>query len=367
MDIEARRRIASELLGGEALTEAWGGFCRCPGAARHSAKNGKKDFRVLLEGAPTGYCLHSSCAAEVEEFNLALRRAVWREEHGGVAGDGTHGTGRDDDRNVAAAPRSEAMKRRRAVDLAAVARVTQGMPHIDREWLRRRSPMDVRAVGFAEFFEAIYQHGERVLVFTRFTSQGDFLWWVGRGGFRLGPREGVRAVPSELPGGAKCGVWFLANPVDGKWHEAKYLEDGGRRKSRRSESALTGFPYMVLESDELGEDDWLKVLVRLKLPIAAIYTSGSKSIHALVRVGAESKAEWDHMRNELQPLLTALGADGAAMSAVRLTRLPFTLRRGSEKRDGSYVAWQTPGRQELLWLDAQPETRGLVSYGIMRD
>ena len=155
--------------------------------------------------------------------------------------------------------------------------------------------------------------------------------------------------------------------MDGKWHEAKYLEDGGRRKSRRSESALTGFPYMVLESDELGEDDWLKVLVRLKLPIAAIYTSGSKSIHALVRVGAESKAEWDHMRNELQPLLTALGADGAAMSAVRLTRLPFTLRRGSEKRDGSYVAWQTPGRQELLWLDAQPETRGLVSYGIMRD
>jgi hypothetical protein len=365
---EERIKIAQELLGGGALlTEPWGGYATCPGAGSHSSKNGKRDFRVILEGAPTGYCVHTSCTAAVDAFNLELRRAVWRAEHGGVMSDGTHGTGRADDRNVAAAPRGEGAPKRRDLDMEKVRKVTDSVPAIDREWLRRRSPIDVSKCGFAEFFGAVYEPGDRVLVFTRFTSQGDFLWWVGKGGFRLGDREGLKAVPSELPGGAKCGVWFLANPVDGGWHEAKYLDSGGRRLSRRSETAVTKFRYLVLESDTLEEALWLKVLVKLPLPIVAIYTSGSKSIHALVHMGAESKAEWDHMRNELQPLLTTLGADGAAMSAVRLTRLPFTLRRGSESRAGNYIEWKEPGRQELLFLDAMLDMKPILSKPIQRD
>ena len=366
MSMVERKAIAEKLLGAP-LTEEWGGFCRCPGAERHSTKNGARDFRVILEGAPTGYCVHASCAAEVEAFNKELRRQIWRAEHGGVVGNGTRGTGRADDRNVAAMPRGEAAPKRRDLDEAAVGRVVEGVPVIDREWLRLRSPVDVGTCGLEGFFRAVYEEGERVLVFTRFTSQGDFLWWVGKGGFRLGAREGVAAVRSEMPSGGRCGVWFLANPVDGKWHEAKYLEDGMRKLSRRSESAVTAFRYLVLESDVLDEARWLKVLVKLKLPIVAVYTSGSKSVHALVRVGADSKAEWDHVRNELQPLLTALGADGAAMSAVRLTRLPFTLRHGSEKRDGTYVEWSRPGRQELLWLDDAPDGRGMIAKPIRRD
>lgn len=368
MSTDDRRQIAQDLLGnGTVLNEPWGGYGTCPGASTHSSKNGKRDFRVILDGAPTGYCVHTSCSAAVEDFNLALRRAVWRAEHGGVASDGTRGTGRADDRNVAAAPRGEPGAKRRDLSMEKVHRLTDAVPVIDREWLRKRSPIDVRACGFAEFFQAVYEPGDRVLVFTRFTSQGDFLWWVGKGGFRLGDREGVKAVPSELPGGAKCGVWFLANPVDGGWHEAKYLDSGGRRLSRRSESAVTAFRYLVLESDTLQEDLWLKVLVKLPLPIVAIYTSGSKSIHALVHIGAETKAEWDHTRNELQPLLTTLGADGAAMSAVRLTRLPFTLRRGSESRAGTYMEWKEPGRQELLFLDATPDIKSILSKPIQRD
>ncbi|MEI6655782.1 MAG: hypothetical protein WCP45_13540 [Verrucomicrobiota bacterium] len=248
-----------------------------------------------------------------------------------------------------------------------VQRVTGSVPLIDREWLRRRSPIDVQKCGFEEFFGAIYEPGDRVLVFTRFTSQGDFLWWVGKGGFRLGDREGLRAVRSELPGGAKCGVWFLSNPVDAGWHTTKHLDSGGRKLSRRSETSVTSFRYLVLESDTLEEALWLKVLVKLPLPIVAIYTSGSKSIHALVHVGAESKAEWDHTRNELRPLLTALGADGAAMSAVRLTRLPFTLRRGSESRAGQYMEWKEPGRQELLFLDATRDVKSIIFKPIQRD
>lgn len=358
-----RRRVAEELLGGQRLEEPWGGFARCPGEASHSGKNAVRDFRIILDGAPTGFCVHNSCAAAVEEFNLALRRGIWRAEHGGVVGNGTS----RGDRNIAAPPREEAKPKRNPVNMEAVARVTKGVPAIDAEWLRKRSPIDVRSCGWEGFFGALYEPGERVLIFTRFTSQGDFLWWVGKGGFRLASRDGVKAVPSALPSSGRCGVWFLANPVDGRWHAAKFLEDGLQKLSRRSEGAVTSFRYLVLESDELAPADWLRVLVPLKLPISAIYTSGGKSIHALVRVGAETKAEWDHVRNELQPLMTALGADGGAMSGVRLSRLPFTQRLGSEKNDGTYVEWKVPGEQELLWLDDAPNGRGIITKAILRD
>jgi hypothetical protein len=123
---------------------------------------------------------------------------------------------------------------------------------------------------------------------------------------------------------------------------------------------------LVCDLTESVADTALRVLAPLRLPIAAIYTSGGKSIHALVRVCADSKADWDHIRNELSPLMTAVGADGAALSAVRLTRLPFTLRMGSEKRDGTYVEWKTPGRQELLWLDPDPDGRGMIRKARIR-
>jgi hypothetical protein len=83
---------------------------------------------------------------------------------------------------------------------------------------------------------------------------------------------------------------------------------------------------MVLESDEADAQLWLAALVQMPLRIAAIYTSGGRSIHALVRIDATSKADWDAKAAKLKPLLTVMGADPAAMTAVRLTRLPGCFR-----------------------------------------
>jgi hypothetical protein len=76
------------------------------------------------------------------------------------------------------------------------------------------------------------------------------------------------------------------------------------------------------------------------LRIAAIYTSGGKSIHALVRLDAESKAAWDAERDRMRTALVTFGADEGALTAVRLTRLP------GAKRD------ERP--QELLYLNPNP-------------
>ena len=75
--------------------------------------------------------------------------------------------------------------------------------------------------------------------------------------------------------------------------------------------------------------------------IACICESGGRSIHALVRVDAASKADWDKRVGEIKPILIVLGADGRALSAVRLSRLPQAER-------GKRV-------QRLLYLNAQPD------------
>lgn len=68
-------------------------------------------------------------------------------------------------------------------------------------------------------------------------------------------------------------------------------------------------------------------------PVArrGIYTSGGKSVHALVRLDATSKDDWDRQVREMKPFLIEHSADKCALSAVRLTRLPHAFRGGRKQ------------------------------------
>src|SRR5215510_6421178 len=70
------RRIAERMLGAIDWQTEVSGFCRCPGEAMHTSSNGKKDCRVNVDGAPTIFCFHASCAAAVAEANRRLRREL---------------------------------------------------------------------------------------------------------------------------------------------------------------------------------------------------------------------------------------------------------------------------------------------------
>ncbi len=338
MNINERERVACELLGISAL-EA-GGYAACPGAARHTKGGGRRDFKVSLETVPTGFCFHSSCSGEVAEFNLQLRRAIWRLENGDKRSPvSAYGV-------TAAAPRAERGVKRPPFDLKKLVAMAGNVKEsISREWLMAVSPMAVtpgmRGVGDT-FLEALYSAGEKVLIFTKFTSQGDYGYHVGGSGWRLGRDRGVKPVKSDLPLGGPEGVWFLCNPVSGEWkiNSDAVGFDGQAKWGRRHGACVTAWRYLVLENDVAPMAEWLRLLVQLPLQIVAIYTSGGRSVHALVRVDAASKAEWDTQRDMMVQLLAPLGADPAAMTAVRLTRLPGCLRGES--------------LQELWYLDPRP-------------
>ena len=333
MNLCERQRIAEELLGG-ALD---GIYARCPGQARHTHGNGHKDFQVRLDGAPTGYCVHRSCADAVADFNLQLRRGIWFAENGRTPAPTGHWAD-----GVSAEPKTDKKKKYPDLDMVRVADFIRGVPEVDEAWLARRSPVEVAGMDSGQFLDALYEPGERVLVFTSEFSQGDFLWWAGKGGYRLARQRGVKAVRSKLPMGGEKGVWFLVQPVTGTWSIKPAEGDKDGDWTRRSKQCVTDWRYYVLESDELDFATWLKVVVNLPFPICAIYTSGKRSIHTLMKLPVESKAVWDATRDVVRQIVCPLGADPAALSAVRLSRLPGC-RRGND------------GSQKLLFLNPEPD------------
>ena len=189
------------------------------------------------------------------------------------------------------------------------------------------------------------------LDFRRHASRGSAIWthrWAAKSARDAGTCESA----DRFAKGAREGIWFLANPVDGVWRP-----NAGGNWSLRSQGNITSFRYLVLESDraDISEREWLAFLAALALPVAAIVETGRRLAHALIRVDAKTKAEWDHVKDKLAPLLIRGGADPDSLTAVRLTRLPGCERLGERMRNGVYHEFADgPHVQRLLYLNPQP-------------
>src|SRR5262245_13946335 len=70
------RHVAERILGKIDWQTEVSGLCKCPGDAFHTGPNGPKDCRVNVDGAPTIFCFHASCAVAVAEANRRLRREL---------------------------------------------------------------------------------------------------------------------------------------------------------------------------------------------------------------------------------------------------------------------------------------------------
>ena len=272
---------------------------------------------------------------------------------------------------VVNAPREK--PRFREETLKRIAALLHG---VDEQFVKVRSPLSPEGRTPAWFLMQLYRAGESVLVFDDFKSQGRHVC-------QMDDQQGGVECLDHLVNGCPDGVWFLCNPVDGEFHPNPRL---GNKRSRRSEESVTAWRYLVLESDVAEPVDWLAALVQMPLRIAAIYTSGGQSIHALVRLDATSKADWDARARRLKPLMTVLGADPAAITAVRLTRLPGCFRgqdgppapthprvpqrlvheplRFDERGDPIWLpqtvtapasSWTGGNLQELLYLNPNPD------------
>jgi hypothetical protein len=215
----------------------------------------------------------------------------------------------------------------RLESLISLARKLDGFGIAD---LEARSPIFPEYITPAEFLRHLYTNGEKTILFTSYRSQGQgIVSWSE-------DDDDIHAFEDFIRSKEGKGAWFLANPVDGLTRKIKRLESSTNPegKSRRCEECVTSFRYLVLESDQTDPAIWLAALVQLPLPIVSITSSGGKSLHALVRIDAESGDHWREIKGKIAPALVTLGADDSAMTAVRLTRLPQCFRAEKD-------SWQT--------------------------
>lgn len=358
------------------LQEIGNGICQatCPGIDCHSTGNAPRDFRIWFEEGkgPHDHCVHQSCGAARDAAMAALYSALRKLDPAHTANTAAYNTQRA---AYAAAPTTRRAPFELYNENAANAAAAGCPVRITDEWLRTHSPVPIPkdpATWPKLLLNSIYKPGENILIFTKFASQGQVLHTAGGNTVRLEEHPPAYCSkphhpPTAFPKGAGNGCWFLAAPITGQWTPNDNNRDRyGAKLGRRHAACATRFPYLVLESDEAPPSVWLRILVQLSDPIVAIYTSGGKSYHALVRVNCKTKAEFDVKRQEYCIRLTALGADPAAITAVRLTRLPGCLRFGTgdgpnHKPYLDAAGKPAPRMQQLLYLNPAADSRSILT------
>lgn len=120
--------------------------------------------------------------------------------------------------------------------------------------------------------------------------------------------------------------FFIINPVTG---------DPDEKGSLRSNASVKEYRYLVVESDSLPLAQQIPLMFGLGLKPVSMTFSGSKSIHALLKVadipGGESvqdQATWDAIvKKDFFAQVAPLGFDKATSNPARLSRLPGMFRR----------------------------------------
>lgn len=206
------------------------------------------------------------------------------------------------------------------------------------DFLSKRSPVDVSKVDPLTFLKTIFRDGEYAFIADAVTSKDAYeLLRIEKNMEHCPELDEVSMNNSE-------GVWYVSNPVNGvkmtKNGELTYRSD--KKGTYRSECNITDYRYCVVESDTVAQEEWISILVTLCLPFAAIYSSGGKSIHSLIYIGADTPEKWKAEVKKIKPYLVELGADPQTYNLSRLTRLPQCLRGNTREM------------QKLLYLNPAP-------------
>ena len=181
----------------------------------------------------------------------------------------------------------------------------------------------------------LYDQADKINVVTGFLADGDGKARPADAGFTI-PRDELIGRLRKGEFKSKAGGWLRMNPVDG----------GGV-----ADANVTRFRFALLEFDAIPFELQLSLLAKLPLPIAAILTSGGRSIHAWVQVDCQTAQEYRETVSRMLRLLAKFGADDKNKNPSRLSRLPGVVRTIGAHGDG---------RQRLLYLNPDPQQKAIL-------
>ena len=115
-----------------------------------------------------------------------------------------------------------------------------------------------------------------------------------------------------------AGAWIRFNPLDGKGVQNSNVAD---------------LKYALVESDNIELEQQKALMEELKIPVAIMLYSGSKSIHSIVRIDAITEAEYREKVDYLYKICekNGLSIDKQNKNPSRLSRLPGVERKGHKQ------------------------------------
>lgn len=254
---------------------------------------------------------------------------------------------------------------------------------IDKAWLEAKEiwePDDERWEPVKElitYIETLFESTENVGYVTEVWEKDDKCM-PGKGSYDRTAGQLIEAL-SKCNGdiGAvigdykeKAGAWIRFNPLDGK---------GVKNEN------VTDYRYTLVESDSMELEKQNAIIRELELPVACLVYSGGKSIHAIVKVDANSYEEYRKRVDYIYSICKKNGLDIDAQNRnpSRLSRMPGVMRKGRKQflidtniGKGSYEDWykyiedlndDLPDSEGLegCW-DDMPELAPELIHGVLR-
>jgi hypothetical protein len=188
-------------------------------------------------------------------------------------------------------------------------------------------------------FAALYDKNEYINVGTDFTveKKDDQQKANPKGaGTTLLRDDWMRYVRDQGPPESRAGAWIRPNPVK---------SPGSGKDGAITDADVTSHRFCLLESDALPIDLQLSLLARLPLPVAAIITSGGRSVHAWIMLNCSNAQEYRAKVDRIYTLLARFGLCPSNKNPSRMSRLPGAQREVGKHGDGA---------QRLLYLNPEP-------------
>lgn len=174
---------------------------------------------------------------------------------------------------------------------------------------------------FARYLRALFLPEEHISWVTEAISEDGRWKPAGRGTYWKTCAEVLDSLerhPDDIGAAIgdynhEAGAWIRFNPVNGEGV---------------ANSNVTAYRYALVESDTMPLDAQYRLYRKLNLPIAAMVTSGGKSIHAIVHIDASNPHEYRERVEELYSILEKRGmlVDTQNKNPSRLSRLPGCVR-----------------------------------------
>lgn len=217
---------------------------------------------------------------------------------------------------------------------------------VDRNWMERRElpgpPADWNgAADLVKYLETLFDSTDIVGYVTEswerdgkfFPSKGHWNYTAGEIIDQLNKHGGdLGAVLGDY--NPAVGAWIRFNPLDGQ---------GCMNENVR------GYRFALVESDAMDLADQYAIIRELELPVACLVHSGKKSLHAIVRVDADT---YDEYRKRVDYLYTVCQKNGLVVdknnrNPSRLSRMPGVMRNGNPQYliatdlgKGSWEEWK---------------------------